>query len=129
MIECIICEDWYHSKHLDIEPPKDGHGKSAFDEFICFLCCNKYAYLSKYSKFADKNGICHIFTIFLVELQKQLLEAKNTSASVGKCLVKDIAFKVPYTSLYFNRGWRSVLCRCADCIVISFILKYLSYSC
>lgn len=61
MIQCIICEDWYHSKHLDVEPPKSENSTSEYDEFICFLCCNKYAYLSKYFKFTNKDGIKRIF--------------------------------------------------------------------
>ena len=41
MIQCIICEDWYHGRHLikeDQKLPKDEN----YSEMICFLCCEKY---------------------------------------------------------------------------------------
>jgi len=41
MIQCIICEDWYHGRHLlkgDQKLPKDEN----YSEMICFNCCEKY---------------------------------------------------------------------------------------
>ena len=41
MIQCIICEDWYHGRHLlkgQEKPPKDEN----YSEMICSNCCEKY---------------------------------------------------------------------------------------
>ncbi|CAB3385468.1 Hypothetical predicted protein [Cloeon dipterum] len=43
MIQCIICEDWYHTRHLgDVEIP------SEFAEMICGSCMGKTPFLSYY---------------------------------------------------------------------------------
>nr|CAH8823469.1 unnamed protein product [Trichobilharzia regenti] len=43
MIQCGICEDWYHLEHLNMDPefkvPED------YDEMTCFMCIQKYTFL------------------------------------------------------------------------------------
>lgn len=44
MIQCIICEDWYHGRHLgDCKPP------SHFQEMICQGCMSKHEFLWAYN--------------------------------------------------------------------------------
>ncbi|KAL4239142.1 putative E3 ubiquitin-protein ligase ubr7 [Mactra antiquata] len=44
MIQCIICEDWYHGRHLGgCKPP------SSFQEMICQLCMKKHEFLWAYT--------------------------------------------------------------------------------
>ena len=41
MIQCVMCEDWFHGRHLVDEgekPPKDEN----YSEMICLLCCEKF---------------------------------------------------------------------------------------
>jgi hypothetical protein len=43
MIQCIICEDWYHGRHLlkargDDKLPNDQN----YAEMVCFQCCDKF---------------------------------------------------------------------------------------
>lgn len=44
MIQCIICEDWYHSRHLGNLPPSEGD----FQEMICDDCMTKCSFLEAY---------------------------------------------------------------------------------
>ncbi|KAL9953083.1 hypothetical protein ACROYT_G040443 [Oculina patagonica] len=44
MIQCIICEDWYHSRHLGNLPPPGGD----FQEMICDGCMTKCSFLQAY---------------------------------------------------------------------------------
>lgn len=44
MIQCIICEDWYHSRHLGNLPPAEGD----FQEMICDDCMTKCNFLQAY---------------------------------------------------------------------------------
>lgn len=44
MIQCIICEDWYHSRHLGNLPPPEGD----FQEMICDDCMTKCSFLQAY---------------------------------------------------------------------------------
>lgn len=53
MIQCVMCEDWLHRRHLEVEgekPPCD----SAFTEMICHLCCERYHndFLFAYKEFS-----------------------------------------------------------------------------
>ena len=40
MIQCIVCEDWFHGRHLEgvARPPKD----EAYAEMICYSCCQAH---------------------------------------------------------------------------------------
>lgn len=50
MLQCIVCEDWYHTKHLGVEELP-----SKFDELICGPCVDRLDFL-RYYKLADKDG-------------------------------------------------------------------------
>ncbi|KAL3873436.1 hypothetical protein ACJMK2_036555 [Sinanodonta woodiana] len=43
MIQCVICEDWYHGRHLETSVPED------FFEMICKSCMQKHEFLWAYS--------------------------------------------------------------------------------
>ena len=44
MIQCVICEDWYHCRHLITKVPN----MNAFSEMICGECMDKYNFLDSY---------------------------------------------------------------------------------
>lgn len=46
MIQCIMCEDWYHGRHLNNGKIPDSNG---FDEMICDVCTTKNEFLNCYS--------------------------------------------------------------------------------
>lgn len=52
MLQCCICEDWFHELHLGLPPalqfPRDEDGEPLFDELICKSCVPKCQFLSKY---------------------------------------------------------------------------------
>ncbi|KAG7305863.1 hypothetical protein JYU34_008405 [Plutella xylostella] len=48
MIQCIMCEDWLHSSHLEATVP----GSDQFSEMICKLCMEKNDFLHDYTGFA-----------------------------------------------------------------------------
>uniref|UniRef100_A0A1B6LGN1 UBR-type domain-containing protein n=1 Tax=Graphocephala atropunctata TaxID=36148 RepID=A0A1B6LGN1_9HEMI len=59
MIQCIVCEDWFHIRHLDSSVPKEDE----YSEMICGPCTDKLPFLqyylghavSKIIKTEDKN--------------------------------------------------------------------------
>lgn len=48
MIQCIICEDWLHSEHLEAVVPANDQ----YSEMICKSCMEKNEFLHDYSSFA-----------------------------------------------------------------------------
>lgn len=46
MMQCILCEDWFHSRHLNADWMPDSNG---FDEMICDECTTKNEFLNYYS--------------------------------------------------------------------------------
>lgn len=44
MIQCIICEDWYHTRHLHTELPPEGN----YAEMICGSCSDRLTFLKYY---------------------------------------------------------------------------------
>ncbi|KAJ8913423.1 hypothetical protein NQ315_017167 [Exocentrus adspersus] len=49
MVQCIICEDWYHTRHLGTEVPSNN-----FSEMICEACVKKNEFLLHYDDKAKK---------------------------------------------------------------------------
>lgn len=43
MIQCVVCEDWYHCRHLGIPIPDDNYA-----EMICADCVGKHKFLLRY---------------------------------------------------------------------------------
>ncbi|KAK9094128.1 hypothetical protein Scep_025597 [Stephania cephalantha] len=55
MIQCCICEDWFHENHLGLESPdeipRDEEGEPIYEDFICQSCANLCSFLTLYPPF------------------------------------------------------------------------------
>ncbi|CAG0897963.1 unnamed protein product [Darwinula stevensoni] len=47
--QCIVCEDWFHGRHLKADGTRI---ENEFDELICFRCTRKFPFLLKYASFS-----------------------------------------------------------------------------
>ncbi|KAK6947914.1 Zinc finger, UBR-type [Dillenia turbinata] len=79
MIQCCICEDWFHEEHLGLESldeiPRDEEGDPLYEDLICQICAVVCSFLILYPP-----------TIWAVRKQHDA-----TAESVkGKDLVKDV---------------------------------------
>ncbi|EEF51349.1 putative E3 ubiquitin-protein ligase UBR7 [Ricinus communis] len=52
MIQCIMCEDWFHEEHLGLESsdeiPRDEEGEPLYEDFICKTCSATCSFLTLY---------------------------------------------------------------------------------
>ncbi|KAK7250662.1 hypothetical protein RIF29_33229 [Crotalaria pallida] len=52
MIQCCLCEDWFHEEHLGLESsdeiPRDDEGEPLYEEFICKACSEVCFFLNLY---------------------------------------------------------------------------------
>ncbi|KAJ3694617.1 hypothetical protein LUZ60_010097 [Juncus effusus] len=52
MIQCCICEDWFHEDHLGLssvdEIPRDEEGEPMYEDFICKKCAIIFSFLKLY---------------------------------------------------------------------------------
>ncbi|OAY70982.1 putative E3 ubiquitin-protein ligase UBR7 isoform X1 [Ananas comosus] len=52
MIQCCICEDWFHENHLGLnsidEIPRDDEGETLYEDFICQKCAVTFSFLKLY---------------------------------------------------------------------------------
>lgn len=53
MLQCAICEDWYHLQHLDV-PPEYGKIVDSCNEMICGSCMQEHKFLHSYTGLALK---------------------------------------------------------------------------
>uniref|UniRef100_A0A182SRG4 Putative E3 ubiquitin-protein ligase UBR7 n=1 Tax=Anopheles maculatus TaxID=74869 RepID=A0A182SRG4_9DIPT len=53
MIQCVVCEDWYHMRHLDVDEPKSAKD---YAEMVCAGCMETNPFLKNYvGKIEDTN--------------------------------------------------------------------------
>ncbi|EFN87245.1 putative E3 ubiquitin-protein ligase UBR7 isoform X2 [Harpegnathos saltator] len=105
MLQCIICEDWYHSKHLEVDsvPAED-----TYDEVICARCMREHNFLwryaAKYAVLGKSDAIADnkIEEVDVCELPKGCQMPK-----VGPVNTKG--------SCFWKQGWRTSLCTCDEC--------------
>ncbi|XP_011495508.1 PREDICTED: putative E3 ubiquitin-protein ligase UBR7 [Ceratosolen solmsi marchali] len=105
MIQCVICEDWYHSKHL-------GNGENLpndndYSEMICAGCMKSHEFLWRYAiKYSvSKSKKCQTNK----EEKLDVVENKNG------CILPESDFPKKEGSCFWIEGWRSSLCTCDKC--------------
>uniref|UniRef100_A0A8C5G514 UBR-type domain-containing protein n=1 Tax=Gouania willdenowi TaxID=441366 RepID=A0A8C5G514_GOUWI len=97
MIQCVICEDWFHSQHLgcNVEEPEE------LQEMTCEGCMNKAPFLwdiyNKCITYNKNNNPNNTLECKLKELQSHALQKPRLGA------------------VFWPYSWRSELCTCTAC--------------
>ncbi|KAJ8934910.1 hypothetical protein NQ318_012459 [Aromia moschata] len=118
MIQCIICEDWYHTRHLGTEVPS-----SNFAEMICELCVTKHEFLLHYDQLnikksapatEDQNTEENIN----VDMNDENTEAviSETSEDVSDCKRPKEKSQKVCAKFWVDVNWRKELCTCDECL-------------
>ncbi|OIW11115.1 hypothetical protein TanjilG_22922 [Lupinus angustifolius] len=60
MIQCCLCEDWFHEEHLGLESsdeiPRDDEGEPLYEDFICKACSEVCFFLKLYPEVIWASG-------------------------------------------------------------------------
>ncbi|XP_055638651.1 putative E3 ubiquitin-protein ligase UBR7 [Toxorhynchites rutilus septentrionalis] len=136
MIQCVVCEDWYHTRHLGTEMP--GNTKN-FAEMVCGDCMQRVSVLKNYVgniESSDRTQLDETLQVDVTGLDES--SAADTSVvdddagkveenlNSSKRAKLDICTKphlgegenAPYKggAAFWNDGWRKHLCRCSTCM-------------
>ncbi|XP_048736471.2 putative E3 ubiquitin-protein ligase UBR7 [Ostrea edulis] len=131
MIQCVICEDWYHGRHLGVDslPPCE-----TYSEVVCADCMKKHDFLWAYNV-QSQDTKCMVKEEVKSEVDVEgaspvkTQETKENGSDQGtsddtdnkmSCLLKDLQKRgtsVQGSGSFWQDGWRNKLCKCADCMV------------
>jgi E3 ubiquitin-protein ligase UBR7 len=139
MIQCSVCEDWFHLNHLkgnECFPTNEDD----YDEMICQSCMSKNKFLWYYQGYmalksdskGDKteNDESKNVDILSVDDNKGILKEsneniQNTNNNDNECSLNKLKTKQEYLELNeetinrascFKNNWRDFLCKCLDCL-------------
>uniref|UniRef100_A0A8D0G7E4 Putative E3 ubiquitin-protein ligase UBR7 n=1 Tax=Sphenodon punctatus TaxID=8508 RepID=A0A8D0G7E4_SPHPU len=93
MIQCIVCEDWFHGRHLGIVPPDSGD----FHEMVCQACMSRCSFLWVYTARLAVPTVTKVAlvedtgTVLKVEEieQKKEIKKENEAENQGKTKDED----------------------------------------
>jgi len=126
MIQCVVCEDWYHGRHTSMGqdgPPDD----SSYAEMICSGCVASLPFLQHYTGLAvvkvDKKeekvegaeGEDNEVNVENVDGGDNIETAEETESGNVCRLSKPLPDTPTTSSLFLPIGWRSALCKCSSC--------------
>lgn len=122
MIQCVICEDWFHSRHLGCLPPR------SYEEMICDGCVEKNLFLRSYICLTncgsivvrDSESLDDVDVTTCSSSKKRKITEQNEGLS-QTCKLKqgegsENYDKTDFKAMYFKEKWRNELCKCKDCL-------------
>nr|CAH7731899.1 unnamed protein product [Callosobruchus chinensis] len=110
MIQCIICEDWYHSRHLGTTVPSDN-----FAEMICEGCMTKHDFLLHYDAFCVNKSEEDLEETKPVEDEVNV-ESANEEGSNSNCKKPKAKGAKVSAKFWTEMIWRKELCNCEECL-------------
>ncbi|XP_022912665.2 putative E3 ubiquitin-protein ligase UBR7 [Onthophagus taurus] len=135
MIQCVVCEDWLHTRHIGVEVP-DNH----FAEMICEECVKNHQFLLHYdgltiTKITKEKSNENNMDVIIVSDDK---EKDDKDVVIIDDLVEEINKDIINNELDDKEGckkpksksekvtakflkdinWRTQLCNCEDCMKI-----------
>jgi len=100
MIQCIICEDWFHSQHLGVALPMEENETNQMD-MICQACVTKHPFLAYYDESRS--------------MISPLVENNTAASNNPSCILLSNENHNECHTIFLRDGWRKRLCRCVQC--------------
>lgn len=129
MIQCIVCENWYHSRHLS-----SGKAPSvdSYSEMICGECMKKHEFLQDYVGYSvelvDSEETRNDSTLNVTSLDEstsaddedqEKRESKKIKLDNETCMRPKIAITGRSDkATFWKDNWRQHLCKCSLCKLI-----------
>lgn len=117
MIQCIVCEDWYHGRHLELESGKVPKNL-VYYEMVCVGCVRMHPFLLSY----QGHAVLPVTSAPDQEVKVDPVAMENPESCDKKpegkegCLVKKVDLdSIKAQTLFFREKWRSNLCKCTEC--------------
>jgi len=136
MIQCVLCEDWYHGRHL-LEDGQRLPNDANYAEMVCFGCFDKFKSIlapyvglalqtvSKELKDSKVAVVAEGNTSLLDTSTASTTSELDTSLSFGESQAKKCKLEckrlVPDSmpkakTLFLTGNWRQQLCKCDECV-------------
>ncbi|CAH9092801.1 unnamed protein product [Cuscuta epithymum] len=146
MIQCCVCEDWFHEQHLGLQSsdmiPRDEEGDPVYEDLICQGCAHVCAFLMLYpptvfasvsqkdatSSMKDKE-VAESLPLSLGSLEETNVASSSVETPVNnklngasqKCILglnlsEAVANLEESKSIFLCKNWREILCRCPKCV-------------
>ncbi|XP_003383846.1 PREDICTED: putative E3 ubiquitin-protein ligase UBR7 [Amphimedon queenslandica] len=80
MIQCSVCEDWYHTRHLGLHPP------NSFEETVCDKCMSRLSFLYHYKihSVSSEEPFVHQETLDACTSTTHHIESEKTETHTAK---------------------------------------------
>lgn len=120
MIQCSVCEDWHHGRHLNAKMPPNFEDCT---EMICGQCMDRIPFLSSYLEHSVKEDE----TTVDVEAATEETPSKKLKLEEGACVKPKADTRKPGSAVFWLEEWRSKLCKCENCLAIykEYAVEYL----
>ena len=126
MLQCTVCEDWFHSNHLEgrVNLPLNDDD---YEEMICHSCMSKNGFLWQYqgyicmksdgkSKDTSDTNIIDVTGEPSEKINTIEVENQTCALDMLKDKNKDLKLEKLDQTCFFMKGWRDALCKCEKCL-------------
>lgn len=119
MLQCCICEDWFHTEHINAKVPKT----ELYSEMTCGECVEKNDFLVDYLgltvTIVSPETEANTSTVDVENSQKDESESspKRVKLSADAC-TRPKSSENSYSkgsALFWKGSWRNILCTCEAC--------------
>lgn len=126
MIQCCLCEDWFHERHLGTAVP------SAYDEMICNDCMKSYEFLKLYidlmirkdsDKTKSETGDNSTVDIETVPAPEEPADKKRKLDNMVCHKPTNVQLTYANGATFWKEAWRNMLCHCSQCMDMYKALK------
>lgn len=127
MIQCAVCEDWLHGRHLNATLPTDGN----FSEMICEECMKRCEFLKYYQAYLIESAAAvptntvenaNVDVETVSAGKHKLTECAEGEPSIKQLKLDDEACTRPNIipeettgATFWMADWRKSLCKCQKC--------------